>query len=283
MYSSIYSRLIYPAYHMVVGSKATELTRELRSHDKLSRDEMRSIESAKLVDLINHARQSVPYYEEVLSNPDLATPTGIDLQQFRKVALLTKAIIRKSKSALVSRSLAGNRVDPNSTSGSTGEPLSFFTDTRSKSYRKAAVARNRSWVGIQNGDPVARLWGAQIDAKLAESLRGKLHGLVTREIFLSAYELDNNRMAEYARAIIRHKTKTSYRLSVRIADIRRSLLVGVNCHTVAASNKLALLRQCSHFRGMRLRVACRRPFTTGMDVGRLAISRKKCRNRKGWS
>ena len=207
LYSTIYAKLIYPVYHFAIRSDATKRIHELASHDRMSREQLAEVERAKLLALLDHAKKSVPYYAELLSEIDTDQKSGFDYEDFRKLPVLTKDIIRKQVEQLVSRQVDGNRLDPNSTSGSTGEPLSFYTDLRSKSYRKAAVARNRAWVGIHNGDPVARLWGADIDARKAQSIRGTIHGLVTREIFLSAYELDEARLRSYAEAIRKHKAK----------------------------------------------------------------------------
>lgn len=207
VYSSIYAKLIYPAYHRAIRSNATSLIRELNSHDRLSRDELVCLEANKLSALLLHARESVPYYRRLFARHDPFGSAGVDYDKFGQLPLLTKADIRANLNELVSTRLDGNRLDPNSTSGSTGEPLSFFTDLRSKSYRKAAVARNRKWVGVENGDPVARLWGSDIDAQKAASLRGKVHSYITRELFLSAYDLDDARVIAYSQAIRRHHAK----------------------------------------------------------------------------
>ena len=207
MYSSIYAKLIYPAYHRAIGSNATVLIRELDGHDRLSRSELASLESKKLSALLRHAKESVPHYRELFATHDPLASDGVDYDRFRQLPILTKADIRGNVDNLMSSRLEGNRLDPNSTSGSTGEPLYFFTDLRSKSFRKATVARNRKWIGIENGDPVARLWGSELDARKAQSLRGKVHSIITREIFLSAYDLDDARLAAYADAIRRHNTK----------------------------------------------------------------------------
>jgi len=207
VYSSIYAKLIYPAYHRAIGSNATALIRELDGHDRLSRDELARLESKKLSALLLHARESVPHYRQLFARHDPFASGAVDYDRFRQLPILTKADIRNNINNLLSERLDGNRLDPNSTSGSTGEPLSFFTDLRSKSYRKAAVARNRKWIGIENGNPVARLWGSDLDARKAKSLRGKVHSFITREIFLSAYDLDNSRLIAYSRAIHRHKPK----------------------------------------------------------------------------
>lgn len=207
LYRWIYSRSVYPLYHSIIRSGALRRIRELDLHDRLSRDELGKIEQEKLHSLLLYARSNVPYYRNVIPADILSDPAGIDDDAFRAIPILTKDVIRRELQGLVSESLEGNRLDANSTSGSTGSPLTFFTDTRSKSYRKAAVVRNRRWLGIEVGDPVARLWGSAIDEKRAESFRGCLHSRVTRELFLSAYRLDDAHLASYASRIRQHKAK----------------------------------------------------------------------------
>jgi len=207
LYRWIFSRGIYPAYHATIRSGAVARIRDLNRHDELSRSELKQIETMKLNALLAHAKSSVPYYRDVIGDAAVVGETSVIEPALQTVPILTKDIIRREQKRLVSESLEGNRLDPNSTSGSTGSPLNFFTDTRSKTCRKAVVVRNRKWLGIQNGDSVARLWGSAIDEKRAQSVRGRFHSRVTRELFLSAYQLDDAHLASYARRINKFKAK----------------------------------------------------------------------------
>ena len=207
LYRAFYARAIYPAYHWAIRSGAIELIRELDRHDSFSIEELKSLEAAKLETLLAHAKSTVPYYRDLIPE-DLATSDFARVtDKLRQVPVLTKQTIRERKDDLVSQRLAGNRLDPNSTSGSTGEPLTFYTDLWSKSHRKAVVVRNRKWVGISVGDPVARLWGAEIDTNRARSMRGRMHSLVTRELMLSAYQLADDDMESYAIRIRKHNAR----------------------------------------------------------------------------
>ncbi len=116
-------------------------------------------------------------------------------------------MIREHLDDLVSTDLESNRLDPNSTSGSTGQPLRFYTDLRSKAFRKASTVRLRRWLGIEQGQTVAHIWGSPIDQARAQAWRGRLHGLITREIFLSAYELTDADMARYADILARRRAE----------------------------------------------------------------------------
>lgn len=201
MYRHLYSRIVYPLYHWLIGSGALSAVRELDSHDNLTNDEMHELEQNKLRCLLARAHRYVPYYREIIDQTGLDTDSLAESQHFRSLPLLSKSIIRRQGERLHSAMLGGNRLDPNSTSGSTGSPLHFFTDRRSKSFRKAVVIRNRKWLGIRVGDPVVHIWGSPIDQKRAEALRGRIHARITRETLLSAYAIGDDGFAEYAKVL----------------------------------------------------------------------------------
>jgi len=207
MYRTVYDKLIYPLHHFLRGDSANAAIQEMDSHDSMSPDEMICIESQKLENLLSHAGESVPYYRRVFEETGVMVDGACDLSRFRFLPLLTKDVIRHEFENLISCNLERNRIDPNSTSGSSGSPLNFFTDLRSKCYRKGAVARNRKWIGVRRGDPVVHLWGSPIDSNKASALRGKLHGLVTRELYLSAYQLREADMHEYSRRVRQFRPK----------------------------------------------------------------------------
>lgn len=207
MYSWLYRTLIYPVYHHLLQDGAVEAVQELRDSDSLSADALQRLQDRKLASLLRHALSTVPYYR------DLALEDSIDLSSesasryLSSFPLLDKDIIRGNNDRLVSENLAGNRIDANSTSGSSGSPLSFYTDRRSKAYRKATVIRNREWLGIRPGDPVVHLWGSPIDRRRTESFRGVLHSWLTRETLLDAYQLSNDDLDRYIDTIRRKRAR----------------------------------------------------------------------------
>ena len=207
MYGLLYKRLIYPAYHTLIQSGANAANRELASHDQLSADELRRVCAVRMAQLLEHAQAHVPFYSSRLSDEAITAVGEGDYTALQELPVMTKAVINAESKRLISASLENNRLDPNSTSGSTGSPLKFYTDKRSKAFRKATVARNRRWIGIDTGDVVAHLWGSPIDHRKASSLRGKLHGLITRERFLSAYQMSDADLALYVSLINGDKAK----------------------------------------------------------------------------
>ena len=207
MYRLLYENIVYPLYHRVLNDGATQAIKELRRNQHLSPQDLEKLQDRKLADLLRHAVANVPYYGKVSREVGAALSSARPRDVLAGFPILTKDTIRVEQESLISEDMAGNRIDPNSTSGSSGSPLSFYTDRKSKAFRKATVVRNREWLGIRLGDPVAHLWGSPIDQKRAASVRGTMHGWLTRETLLDAYQLSDADLASYARTIRRKRAR----------------------------------------------------------------------------
>jgi phenylacetate-CoA ligase len=197
IYQALYKSLIYPVYHWALADGANAAIRSLDRNETLDRESLRARSEEKLRELLRFAGKNVPYYR------DLASSLGMTLEEFADPAnlsvlpVLTKSTINANRDAMIAEDLTGNGLDSNSTGGSTGEVLRFYTDWRSGAFRKAAVRRNKRWVGIQPGDPEVRLWGAPLDLGQSRSFRGTIHAAITRERLLSADTLDEATLGSY--------------------------------------------------------------------------------------
>lgn len=197
MNSFLLRNIIFPLYHRMTGSGVMGRVRELRRNQWLSRDEILALQKKKLCLLLRHAFENVPFYRERftaagLSGSDLDDPSAISC-----LPLLTKKEINEHQQSMLAGNKAGGRLIANSTSGSTGEALRFFTDMRSTACRRALAIRNQEWLGIKLGDPQASLWGAAMDIKKLANIRGRVHRWVNNYIILSSYNLDPNSLREY--------------------------------------------------------------------------------------
>jgi phenylacetate-CoA ligase len=173
----------------------------MAENEALDRQGMQALEKGKRASLLRHAARHVPYWRNTFSRLRMNPAEAEDDEAFRELPITTKATIRDHLEDLLSSDLAGNRLYRNSTSGSTGQPMLFYTDLRSKAYRKATTVRLRNWLGVRQGETVAHIWGSPIDEARALALRGRLHGLITRELFLSAYALTDRDMSRYSEVL----------------------------------------------------------------------------------
>jgi phenylacetate-CoA ligase len=194
-------RLLFPAWHWAKRDNVNAAVRELRENQWMPREELLALQRTKLERLLSFAARDVPYYERVLHECGIREGQPLSGQDFLRVPPLTKSIIRSNKDALISRNLAGNGLRKNSTSGSTGEAIHFYTDFRSLPYRRASMIRGDSWTGWRLGDRIVRIWGAPVHARREAGFKGKLHRLMSGNRFLSSFDLSPAKMDEYLETI----------------------------------------------------------------------------------
>lgn len=197
----LFRNIAYPMWHGVKGDGINRAIKELKRNQWLPSPDLLALQQRKLASLLNFAGKHTPYYREFLHDSGTKSECAIPMEDFQKIPVLTKSIVRRNDKAMVSETIAANGLLSNSTSGSTGEVFHFYTDQRSNAFRNASVIRSDSYTGWRVGDRVVRLWGAPIDEKLTVSLRGKLHGWVTGNKFLSSFDLSTRRMDEFIKAI----------------------------------------------------------------------------------
>jgi phenylacetate-CoA ligase len=207
IYQKLYETAIYPAYHWLRKDGANAAIRELDPHELLDSAELHRVSLGKLRKLLVHAIENVPFYTDHLQCLKSTESSSDLLESFLSVPALSKATINDNLQSMVSTNLDGNGLDDNSTSGSTGEKLLFYTDWRSGAFRKATVRRSQRWLGVLPGDPEVRLWGSPIDINRADSLRGFLHSAISREKMLSAYSMDEQSLNSYLKFCLRFKPK----------------------------------------------------------------------------
>jgi phenylacetate-CoA ligase len=199
---SLFGDFVFPLYHFVKRDGLNEAVSNLDQNQWMPIGELHELQRKKLADVLVYAAQNVPYYRELFRKIGLPADRLADSRGLVQIPLLTKAIINENRKALASEDLQKNRLLANSTSGSTGEALYFYTDRHSTVFRKAAEIRGRTWAGWRLGDGLVSLWGSPIDQKIGASLRGTIHGWITKHRLLSSYDLSTRTMTSYVQQII---------------------------------------------------------------------------------
>lgn len=140
----------------------------------------------KLKKLLEDTYKCIPYYKNLWDLHKI-NPIGIKTaEDFAKIPLLTKEIIRKNYSDLMNPII--KKYECRSTSGSTGSPLKFVKDRYATAYMDAVMYHSYSWHGITIGDNQIRFWG------MPENQKGKrvarIKDFLMNRIRLSAFVLD---------------------------------------------------------------------------------------------
>lgn len=169
----------------------------------LDREQMALLQKARLVSLLKHAYEHVPYYHRKLGEAGVVNGAGrVSLERFNRVPLLDKKTIRSDFEDLKTDRLSSHKWYYNSSSGSTGEPITFIQDESFKDWARAIKMLFDTWTNYSPGLPKVLLWGSEKDLMIGkESLEVDLARWLKNELWLNALRMNSDRMHTYARQV----------------------------------------------------------------------------------
>jgi phenylacetate-CoA ligase len=197
--STFLRRSMLKLYRLTLGRQMLAYFDELKRNQWLSRDELLALQQSKIQQLVTYAYHYIPYYRRTFDELGFH-PEDLrrDPATFQKLPLLTKETMRhhsdefKTTHPTVRQTLA-----PRSTSGSTGEPFTFWEDKRYRDCFTATFLWYFTWSGWRLGEPYALLWGQSQppEKSLLPRVRGKLTDFVFNSPLISgAYILSQQEM-----------------------------------------------------------------------------------------
>ncbi len=183
--------LIYFLFHLK-GSSFSRNLKDIKKWEFASREQIEEISRRKLVDLLLHSYNNIPYYRKILQEREAVIDGQVRLENFSRIPILTKDIIRKEAYNLCPGDIIKRRPYWNASGGTTGEPVKFIQDQYYCEWEMAHQIYFNELHGLQIGQPEVRLLGSISDilkAKEDLSLRFKL-------FLCNATLLDGLRMSE---------------------------------------------------------------------------------------
>lgn len=158
MYRWIAGHLLAPVMDFSRGAKTLKCRKVLEQSQWWPRDSILELQNERLRQVVRHAYENVPYYRRIFDKRALKPGDIEHVQDLVKLPLLTKRLIRNNFDDIVALGFSGKEVIPNSTGGSTGEALRFYS-SRDDYYNwgYAASRRAYSWAGYEVGDKVVAL------------------------------------------------------------------------------------------------------------------------------
>ncbi len=165
---------------------------------------IRSRQLAALQAQLQHAWDTVPYYRAVWTQAGVHPSDVRELADLEAFPILTKADIRRHNAALVSSAYDIAKCRKKTTSGSTGVPLTIYCDEPAMQWKTACTIRSDEWSGYRLGQRVAKVWGNPEYRHFG--LKGRLRNyFFDRAVYLDTLNLNDARIAEFAKAIRRHR------------------------------------------------------------------------------
>jgi phenylacetate-CoA ligase len=197
---------------MYVGEHLLDRLQELERTQWYAPEDLRELQWRKLERLLAHCYQNVPYYQEMFDEQGVRPEDVQNLDDFRRLPVLTKPILRHNLYAL----LAQDKARPFRklvSSGSTGLPLQVQISREANSHRLAAQTRGWRWWGWDIGERSVWLWGTPT-AERTQGLKAKLKGIKRRCVdnarHFSVHDLTPASMREYYRRMCEFRPQFMY-------------------------------------------------------------------------
>ena len=195
-------KFLWEARLAFAGNVMQEVSRLERSQ-WFEKKQFNAVREEQLKQLLNHAYHHIPYYREVLPKAGVIQNNhSVNLQNFTRIPLLDKALIRDHFDELKSDDLSTRNWYENTSGGSTGEPVRFIQDKKYHNASSAVKIFDDLWSGTVMGEKKIILWGSERDLFVGkETSRIRLGRWLRNEIWLNAFRITPKQMYDYVKCI----------------------------------------------------------------------------------
>lgn len=183
------------------GSNILRNLRELEKIEGFSNEEVDKYQKEKLNKILLYAAKKVPYYRRVLADSRVVVEGKVILENFNKIPILTKDIIRREGNNLFSDDYPKKRFYENTSGGSTGQPIRIIQDKEYSDWNIANKIYLKTFGGQDIGGKELRLWGSERDLlEGKESLAIRLRNWLYNRREFNSFKMSEEDMWGFVRA-----------------------------------------------------------------------------------
>ena len=202
-------RNVLRLHHALTGRRVLSKIGELGRTQWLDKGELLELQRKRCRKLAEYAYFNVPYYQRLFDQAGFE-PRELDqdLDSLSKLPFLTREIIRENFPGMLTvEKTRRRRMIPQTTSGSTGEPLLFREDTDFRDSATADLQRHLSWAGLKLGECHAYIWILDREANFKNRLRARLVDWTWNRFLVDSFDLTEEAMPDFAAKIQRKQPK----------------------------------------------------------------------------
>ena len=178
-------KVVLPISDFATRQSVSEKLKFLLKSKFWSRDQIDDFQNRRLIRLIQHAYNTVPFYRNLFNQLDL-NPSDIQSKDsLYKIPIINKSIIKGNKDLFIASNISGKEIIKKSSSGSTGEPLFYITTKDAYSMNIAANLRGWYEMGYRLGDKFVKL---SQNGRISRIKRWQ--DSITRNLYIKADPLD---------------------------------------------------------------------------------------------
>ncbi|MCK5150099.1 phenylacetate--CoA ligase family protein, partial [Candidatus Pacearchaeota archaeon] len=191
--------VIYALLYLT-GSKIPKHLSEIKKLDKLPKDKLKKYQEEKLKKILLHSWKNVPYYTKVLEKAKVVVNGKVHLDNFSKIPILTKEILRKEKENMYSKDYKKRGFYENTSGGSTGEPAKFIQDKDFLDWEIANKIFLKLVAGQGVGDKELRFWASERDLfEGKETLKIRLRNWLYNRKEFNTFKMSDKEMKQYVK------------------------------------------------------------------------------------
>lgn len=180
----LHEHIILPLGDLLRGEQVHRYLRRLRAAEGWSEGQMKDFQQERLRMLLAYAAREVPFYREWFRNNGL-DPLSVRLEQ---LPVVSKSIMRQEGiDRFAAEHFPEGQRRTSRSSGSTGEPFSFYTSRLSDSVNTAAKLRTWQQAGYRLGDRYLKIANGARHGRLK-----KLQDRINNCIYVSFYSVDDS-------------------------------------------------------------------------------------------
>ena len=182
------------------------LSRDLKFLEKSqwwTKKKLENYQNEKLKKMVKHAYDNVPYYHRIFKKEGINLEKIKTKEDLKKIPTLSKDDIRKNLDNMKATNVI-NLVE-NHSSGSTGEPLKYYTTKYVDSHNWAQVLRQWVWNEYNLGDPYVK-----ISLNKREFFIKKIQDFIMNCIYIHIFDINEKTLIREVVKIKKSKAKILY-------------------------------------------------------------------------
>ena len=207
---SILLGLVFPLADKVMGTCAMKWYRQIKRMNSWTSQEIRDWQTDQIQKLIAHVYNHTRYYREVMDGLGLKPQDIKTLDDFQKLPVLTRDIIKKRFEDLIPDNIDLYPHRNCATGGSTGEPIKYLCGESTWGFVTAMKIFSWQQCGYHYGDRFVSLGCSSLFPVNKKSLVSEIYFRLRNTIPLNGMNMDDETCARYMEIIRKKNVRFIY-------------------------------------------------------------------------
>lgn len=185
----------FKLYHERYSQNAGNHLLRLMESEFIDKGNMLRLQETLFLSVARHAIATVPFYQHWAKFKKIDASDIKTLADLRQFPILEKEQIRENPKQFLS--LSHKKLITLNTSGTSGTPLTIFTDSESRTLHYAFFSRLRQWFGLKPHSKRATLFGRIIMLPEQQKSPFWRYDLAQNNLLMSSYHLAERNLPNY--------------------------------------------------------------------------------------